>query len=58
LALFDLARPKPQALTPEDLNTWRGREAGGQPVYMATGHLDLFKQLNPGLAFVRQQKKL
>lgn len=42
--------------TPEELNRWLGREAGGEPVQVATADLDLSKELKRGLAFVRQQK--
>jgi hypothetical protein len=44
--------------TPEELNKWLGREAGGEPVQVATTDLDLSKELKRGLAFVHQQKKL
>jgi hypothetical protein len=42
--------------TPEELNKWLGREVGGETVQVATGDLDLSKELKRGLAFVRQQK--
>lgn len=42
--------------TPEELNKWLGREAGGEPVQVATPELDLSKELKRGLAFVRQQR--
>jgi hypothetical protein len=37
--------------TPEELNKWLGREVGGEPVQVATPHLDLSKELKRGLAF-------
>jgi hypothetical protein len=43
--------------TPEDLNNWLGREAGGEPIKVATATTDLSAELKRGLAFARQQKK-
>ena len=43
--------------TPEDLNQWLGREAGGEPIKVATATTDLSAELKRGLAFARQQKK-
>jgi hypothetical protein len=43
--------------TPDDLNKWLGREAGGEPVKVATAALDLSAELKRGLAFARRQKK-
>jgi hypothetical protein len=42
---------------PDDLNKWLGREAGGEPVKVATATTDLSAELKRGLAFARQQKK-
>ena len=41
----------------DDLNNWLGREAGGEPVKVATATTDLSAELKRGLAFARQQKK-
>jgi len=41
---------------PEELNVWLGREAGGEPVHVATEVGDLSAELKRGLAFVRQKK--
>jgi hypothetical protein len=42
--------------TPAELNRWLGREAGGEPVHVATEGDDLAAELKRGLAFVRKQK--
>jgi len=44
--------------TPDELNKWLGREAGGEPLHVATPESDLAAELNRGLAFVRQQKNV
>jgi hypothetical protein len=41
---------------PEELNSWLGREAGGEPVHVATEVGDLSAELKRGLSFVRQKK--
>src|SRR3954466_11140133 len=38
---------------PDELNGWLGREAGGEPVHVATEGADLAAELNRGLSFVR-----
>jgi hypothetical protein len=43
--------------TPEELNNWLGREAGGEPLHVATPESDLGAELKRGLAYVRGQKK-
>jgi hypothetical protein len=42
--------------TPDDLNSWLAREAGGEPIKVATATTDLSAELKRGLAFARQQK--
>ena len=42
--------------TPEELNTWLGRESG-EPEYVATEDTDLAEELKRGLAFVRHEKE-
>ena len=42
--------------TPEELNNWLGREAGGGPVHVATPETDLAAELKRGLAYLRGQK--
>lgn len=42
---------------PEELNRWLGREAGGEPLHVATGDDDLAAELKRGLAFARQKKR-
>jgi hypothetical protein len=42
--------------TPNELNTWLGRESG-KPVHIATGNADLTAELKRGLSFVRQESK-
>jgi hypothetical protein len=41
---------------PDELNKWLGREAGGEPLHVATP-ADLSTELKRGLAFVRNQKR-
>jgi len=41
--------------TPEELNTWLGKESG-KPVHVATVDTDLTAELKRGLSFVRQKK--
>ena len=43
--------------TPEELNNWLGREAGGGPVHVATPETDLAAELKRGLAYLRGQKR-
>lgn len=43
--------------TPEELNGWLGREAGGEPLQVATPEADLASALKRGLAYVRQKRK-
>lgn len=43
---------------PEDPNQWRSREAGGQPVRLATESTDLAGDLRKALALVRQRHKV
>lgn len=42
--------------TPGELNKWLGREAGGEPLHVATPEVDLAAELKRGLAYVRGQK--
>jgi hypothetical protein len=42
--------------TPEDLNKWLGREAGGEPLHVASSEFDLSAELKRGLNYVRGQK--
>ena len=41
--------------TPEELNTWLGRESG-KPVHVATEDTDLAAELKRGLSFIRSEK--
>ena len=41
---------------PDELNGWLGREAGGEPVHVATEGADLAAELKRGLSFVRRKK--
>jgi hypothetical protein len=41
--------------TPEELNTWLGKESG-KPVHVATEQTDLTAELKRGLSFVRREK--
>ena len=41
---------------PDKLNAWLGREAGGEPVHVATEVGDLSAELKRGLSFVRRTK--
>jgi len=43
--------------TPEELNKWLGREAGGEPLHVATEQGDLSGDLKRGLAYLRSQKR-
>jgi hypothetical protein len=43
--------------TPDDLNHWLGREAGGEPITLATATTDLSAELKRGLVLARQQKR-
>lgn len=40
--------------TPEELNTWLGKESG-KPVHVATDGTDLTAELKRGLSFVRKE---
>jgi|SRR5215469_1198890 len=42
--------------TPEELNKWLGREAGDEPLHVATPETDLAAELKRGLAYVRGQQ--
>jgi hypothetical protein len=42
--------------TPDELNKWLGREAGGEPLHVATPEVDLAAELKRGLAYVKDQK--
>ena len=42
---------------PEELNKWLGREAGGDPLQVATPETDLAAELKRGLAYVRSEKR-
>ena len=42
--------------TPDDLNKWLGREAGGDPLRVADASTDLAAELRRGLAYVRQNR--
>jgi hypothetical protein len=41
---------------PDELNKWLGREAGGEPLHVATPEADLSAELKRGLAYVRGRK--
>ena len=41
--------------TPEELNSWLGRESG-KPVHVATENTDLAAELKRGLSFIRSEK--
>jgi hypothetical protein len=43
--------------SPEDLNRWLGREAGGKPLHVATEQGDLSTDLKRGLAYLKNHKK-
>src|SRR5437588_4981512 len=40
---------------PDELNKWLGREAGGEPLHVATPEADLAGELKRGLAYVRKE---
>jgi hypothetical protein len=42
--------------TPDELNTWLGKESG-KPVHTVTEGTDLTAELKRGLSYVRQEKK-
>jgi hypothetical protein len=42
---------------PANLNSWLGREAGGEPLHVATNEGDLSADLKRGLAYLRTHKK-
>ena len=41
----------------QELNVWLGREAGGEPLHVATPDADLSAELKRGLAYVRGRKQ-
>jgi hypothetical protein len=41
--------------TPDELNTWMGRESG-KPIHVATEGTDLTAELKRGLSFIRHEK--
>ena len=41
---------------PDELNSWLGREAGGEPLHVAVAESDLAAELKRGLAYVRKQR--
>lgn len=43
--------------TREQLTTWLGKEAGGEPVRVPSAESDLAAELKRGLAFVRKEKR-
>lgn len=40
---------------PNELNVWLGREAGGEPIHVATDNENLAEELQRGLAYIRKQ---
>jgi hypothetical protein len=42
--------------TPEELNTWLGRESG-KPVHVATEGTDLTAELKRGISFIRRSRQ-
>jgi len=40
----------------EELNSWLGREAGGEPLHLAVPESDLAAELKRGLTYVRKQR--
>src|SRR5690348_14298382 len=42
--------------SPEELNRWLGREAGGEPLHVATLDADLSAELKRGLTYARKRK--
>ncbi len=40
----------------EELNSWLGREAGGEPLHVAVPESDLAAELKRGLTYVRKQR--
>jgi hypothetical protein len=43
--------------TPQELNTWLGRESAGEPVQIATEDTDLGSELKRGLSYVRKHSR-
>jgi hypothetical protein len=43
--------------SPEDLNSWLGREAGGEPLHVATEQGDLSADLKRGLSYLKSHKR-
>jgi phage terminase Nu1 subunit (DNA packaging protein) len=41
----------------EELNSWLGRQSGGEPIQIATANADLTSELRRGLSFVRKQNR-
>jgi hypothetical protein len=42
--------------SPEDLNSWLGREAGGEPLHVASEQSDLSADLKRGLSYLKSHK--
>ena len=42
--------------SPADLNSWLGREAGGEPLHVATQQDDLSADLKRGLSYLKNHK--
>jgi hypothetical protein len=42
--------------TPGDLNSWPSREAGGEPLHVATEQADLSGELKRALAYLKGHK--
>jgi hypothetical protein len=43
--------------SPDDLNTWLGRESGGKPVHVAEPDTNLLEELKRGLSYVRREQR-
>lgn len=43
--------------SPADLNSWLGREAGGEPLHVATEQADLSVDMKRGLAYLKSREK-
>lgn len=41
---------------PDELNSWLGWEAGGEPLHVAVAESDLAAELKRGLAYIRKQR--
>jgi len=44
--------------TSDELNRWLGREAGGEPLHVATPEADLSAELKRGLAYLRGNREI